>query len=217
MAGRRRRGGRAALVLVLLALVALGPTIYTRGVAMPREYSVSTAPARPVALVLGASVQPDGQPSPFLAQRLQVAKELYEAGKVRAILVTGDNGTKGYDEPTAMRTWLVEHGVPEKRIAVDYAGFDTYDSCYRAGAIFGAHEVIVVTQTYHLHRAVTICRHLGLDAIGVGDSSVSWGSEAWRRGVVREVPATWKMVVDLVTHRQPTLGERETTLDEALR
>ena len=104
--------------------------------------------------MLGAQVDPDGQPSPFLAARLALAKRLLDSGKVRVLLVSGDNMNYGYDEPQAMRRWLVDHAVPYRKIVLDYAGFDTYDSCARAVRIFGVRQAIVVTQSYHLPRAV---------------------------------------------------------------
>ncbi|MGL5405442.1 MAG: SanA/YdcF family protein [Propionibacteriaceae bacterium] len=227
MANRRQRqggGGRKprrlwlpiAVVFVVLMLLALAPTIWAWTVARPHEYSVETVSEQRVALVLGASVKADGNPSDFLAGRLAVAQQLYQAGKVRAILVSGDNGSKGYDEPTAMKNWLVTHGVPAEHIVTDFAGFDTYDSCVRAVKIFDAHDAIVVTQSYHLHRALATCRSVGLTAVGVGDSSVKNGNETWQRGVVRELGAVWKTWWDVGTHREPTLGEPEDGIAKAL-
>jgi vancomycin permeability regulator SanA len=105
-----------------------------------------------VAIVLGAQVHEDGRPSRFLEARLALAERLYESGRVRALLVTGDHGRWAYDEPGTMRRWLVEHGVPERRVVVDHAGFDTYDSCLRARRIFGVRRAVVVTQTFHVLR-----------------------------------------------------------------
>jgi vancomycin permeability regulator SanA len=139
--------------------------------------------------VLGAQVDPDGSPSPFLAARLELARRLYVAGKVRVLLVSGDNMHHNYDEPDAMRSWLVAHGVPAGKVVRDYAGFDTYDSCARAVRIFGVHRAIVVTQAFHIPRAVTLCRHLGMDADGVGDESVAQYHDEWLRGTVREYGA----------------------------
>src|SRR5262249_27661370 len=144
---------------------------WVRAEAADHIFTESTVSPAPVALVLGAQVDPGGTPSPFLAARLEVARRLYAAGQVRAILVSGDHMRWEYDEPEAMRTWLVERGVPAAKVVLDYAGFDTYDSCARAVRIFGVTKAIIVTQTYHLPRAVTLCRRLGMDASGVGDDS----------------------------------------------
>lgn len=214
----RRRGRRLLLGVVGAVVAALAPTIWVRAAAAPHEFDEAGVPATPVAVVLGASVQPNGQPSRYLAARLEVARRLFAAGRVRAILVSGDNGSRGYDEPTAMKRWLVEHGVPEGKVVADFAGFDTYDSCVRAKAVFGARQVVMVTQSYHLYRAVATCRAIGLDAVGVGDDTVrAQSASTWRHGQIRELGAAWKMVWDVLSRRQPTLGPRETSLDDALR
>jgi vancomycin permeability regulator SanA len=173
-------------------------------------------PATPVALVLGASVNPDGTPSSFLKARLDLAHELYAAGKIKVILVSGDNGTVHYNEPDNMVKYLVSVGVPAKKVVADYAGFDTYDSCVRAKKIFGVDKLTVVTQSYHLMRAVATCRAVGIDAQGVGDDSVSTYTQDWTLGEVRELLANDKMAWDVLTNRQPTLGNRETSVDQAL-
>jgi len=116
--------------------------------------------------VLGAQVYPGNIPSPFLAARLSLAKQLYDAGTVRVILVSGDHSRPDYDEPDGMKKWLTDRGVPAAKVVTDYAGFDTYDSCARAKLIFGVTRAIVVTQSYHIERAVSLCRHLGIDADG---------------------------------------------------
>ncbi len=178
--------------------------------------SVDDVPAQPVALVLGAEVYADGRPSRYLRARLDVARELFAAGKIDAILVSGD-GTPHYDETGGMRNYLIAHGVPADRIAGDYAGFDTYDSCVRAKRVFGATNVILVSQTYHLPRALTICRATGLDAWGVGDDTVRSSQEMWSYGTLRELGANLKMVWDLLSRRQPVLESHDDSLDRALR
>ncbi|GIJ70125.1 SanA/YdcF family protein [Virgisporangium ochraceum] len=175
-------------------------------------------PEAPVALVLGAQVYSTGVPSPFLEARLAIAQRLLETGKVKAILVSGDHRAWRYDEPGAMLRWLSDHGVPRTKIAMDHAGFDTYDSCVRAVKVFGVRKAIVVTQTYHLPRAVTLCRRVGVDTYGVGDESVKQFRRPWLISSNREHGACVKAVVDLVSGRDPVfLGRRETTVDEAVR
>jgi vancomycin permeability regulator SanA len=181
-------------------------------------YSAADVPPAPVALVLGALVHPDGTPSAFLTARLELAKRLYDTGKVRVLLVSGDHSRPDYDEPDTMRNWLVAHGVPAHRVVVDYAGFDTYDSCARAERIFGVRQAVVVTQTYHLDRAVALCRHLGIDASGVGDVSVRDRWFDWWRASVRERGAGVKAVYDMATGRDPRLlGPPENGVRDALR
>ena len=213
---------RGSFVLVGLGLLAgtavLGSAGWVRATAAGHTYGdaeLDRVPATPVALVLGAQVCPDGTPSAFLAGRLDLAKRLYDAGLVEVILVSGDHGAREHDEPDAMRTYLVDAGVPADKVVADHAGFDTYDSCSRAQRTFGVERLTVVTQGYHLPRAVATCRALGLDAVGVGDDSVR-GTEAWRRGALRDQVACVKTVLDLVTRRDPVLGERETSVDQAL-
>ena len=205
----------AGVGLAGVALLA-GSITYVRLSAAGHLYSETEVPAAPVALVLGAMVYPDGTPSPFLAARLDVAHRLYQAGKVRVVVVSGDNMAKEYNEPEAMRTYLVNAGMPAEAIVLDYAGFDTYDSCARALRIFGVEQLIVVTQSYHLPRAVATCRALGVDATGVGDDSARQHPRSWRRGVIRDQLACAKTVIDLITQRDPVLGQRETSVDEAL-
>jgi vancomycin permeability regulator SanA len=216
---RRTRLGRAALFLggVGVAGIALlaGSVGYVRLTAAGHLYSEAEVPPRPVALVLGAMVFPDGTPSPFLAARLDLAHRLYLARKVRVVVVSGDNGAKEYNEPEAMRNYLIDAGVPAEAVVADYAGFDTYDSAARALRIFGVDQLMVVTQSYHLPRAVATCRALGIDAIGVGDDSVR-RAVAWRRGAIRDQLACVKTVFDLISGRDPVLGEPETSVSEAL-
>ena len=220
----RRRKGRFGRAIVRLAVVGalLGTTLivapawYVRTVTDDRMMSVDDVPAQPVALVLGAEVYADGQPSRYLRARLDVARELFAAGKVKVILVSGDNSTRHYNETDGMRDYLIAQGVPANRIVGDHAGFDTYDSCVRARKVFGATRVIVVSQSYHLPRALTICRAIGLDAWGVGDDSVRSNQEMWSYGTLRELGANLKMMWDLVSRRRPVLGHHDDSLDRAL-
>ena len=160
-------------------------------------------PHAPVALVLGAQVKPDGTPSAFLAARLDLAKRLYDAGRVEMIMVSGDHRAPEYDEPVAMRDYLIKAGVPETKLILDPGGFDTYESCVRAKQIFNVAELVIVTQSYHLARAVATCRALGVDAIGVGDDSARQYVISWWRGAIRDQLACTKTVVDLLTRRHP--------------
>jgi vancomycin permeability regulator SanA len=162
----RRLLGILALSGVLLpcALVLyVGMATATRRYTDPAE-----VPARRVAIVFGAGVRPDGRPSPMLADRVEAAVQLYQLGRVQKILMTGDNSRIGYDEPTAMRRYAERLGVPAHDITLDYAGFSTYESCYRARAIFGVQQAILITQRYHLPRALYTCRSLGIDGVGLG-------------------------------------------------
>lgn len=214
--GRLVKAG--ALGVLAIAVTIVASTIWVHAKAGDHLYDEADVPAAPVAIVLGAQVYASGEPSAFLAARLEVARRLLVAGKVKVILVSGDNMQWEYDEPSAMRDWLIEQGVPDRKIVRDYAGFDTYDSCARAKQIFGVDQAIVVTQSYHLPRAVALCRQLGIDAVGVGDDTARQFRDPWVRGSVREFGACVKAVFDVVSGREPVhLGRHETGVEDALR
>lgn len=196
--------------------VPVGANLWIDRAARGHLYAAADAPSAPVALVLGAGLQPSGEPTPYLAFRLDVAKGLYDAGKVDAILVSGDNRRTDYDEPTAMLDYLVARGVPPAKIVRDFAGRDTYDSCSRAKRIFGVDRVIAITQAYHLPRAVATCRALGLDADGVGDTAGRQYAHAWSGGTRREKLAAVKAAYDVISKRDPVLGQPESGIREAL-
>ncbi|WP_328478583.1 YdcF family protein [Actinoplanes sp. NBC_00393] len=207
----------AALSATLAVGAVAGADHWVRVTASDHIYDVSSVPGAPVALVLGAQVDPGGQPSAFLAARLEIARQLYRSGKVKAVLVSGDHAEWHYDEPGAMMVWLVARGVPVSQVVLDHAGFDTYDSCARAHRIFGVNRAIVVTQTFHLPRAVALCRSLGIEASGVGDETVRIYRPHWLRGEVREHGASLKAAVDVLSGRDPVfLGRRETGVDAAV-
>jgi vancomycin permeability regulator SanA len=190
---------------------AAGSVRFVRSAAAGHIYTESDVPAAPVALVLGAQVNPDGTPSAFLAARLDLAKRLYDAGRVEMIIVSGDHLAPEYDEPAAMRNYLIGAGLPRDKVIPDLGGFDTYETCLRAKRIFDLSQLIIVTQSYHLVRAVATCRALGIDAVGVGDDSVRH-TTAWRRGTIRDQLACVKTVVDLATRPEPAPDNRQTAV-----
>ncbi|MFC6092727.1 SanA/YdcF family protein [Saccharothrix lopnurensis] len=228
--GRRLRAGaarfaraltwrRVLAAFVLLTALATTPWAWVRISSAPHRHTAADVPGAPVALVLGAGLTRSGAPTSFLAGRLDVAAELYRTGRVEVLLVSGDNGTTDYDEPGAMRDYLVARGVPGQVVVADYAGFDTWDSCTRAKRVFGVSELIVVTQSFHLPRAVALCRAAGLEARGVGhDTSRGWAVTT-AYGHFREVFAAGKAMWDgLVTRPDPTfLGPPEMGVTSALR
>jgi SanA protein len=131
-----------------------------------RYHRLEDVPARPVAIVFGARVYDGGALSPVLERRVRAGVDLYHTGKVRKLLMTGDNGRIEYDEVTAMKRRAVELGVPPEDVVRDHAGFRTYDSCYRARHVFEVDRAILVTQAFHLSRALFLARRLGIDAVG---------------------------------------------------
>lgn len=153
------------------------------------------------ALVLGAGVKDDGSPSDVLRDRLDVALSLYRAGRVDRILVSGDHRARSYDEPNAMRRYLEANGVPPEAIFMDHAGFDTYSSVWRAKHVFRAERVIVVTQDFHLPRALYVARSLGMAAEGASADRRVYRSIAWLH--VRETVSRTKAVLDVAIARRP--------------
>ncbi len=151
---------------------------------------------RPVAIVFGAGVYPDGRLSPMLADRVLTAVDLYKTGKVDKLLMTGDNSVATYNEPWHMADFAIDHGVPEEDIAFDYAGRRTYASCWRAKNIFGLDRVALVTQRFHLPRALYLCQSLGLEAVGVTADRRDYHL-ANTRYTLREVPARIKAWLDV--------------------
>lgn len=218
---RRRRALRiaaaaAAAVVLVPTMVVAGSWGWVHLSTAGRRYDVAAAPPRPVAVVFGASVRSDGTPSEFLAGRLDVARRLWSEGKVSVILVSGDNRARNYDEPTAMRRYLVRAGVPAGVVVRDPAGYDTWSTCVRARDVYGVSSAVLVSQSYHLPRALSLCRNLGLDAVGVG-SETGRGTTAWRRGTLREVVADVEAVWEMATHPAPAVpGPPSGALTDAL-
>jgi vancomycin permeability regulator SanA len=181
-----------------------------------QRVSAAAVPPTAVGIVFGAGA-PLGRPSPMLVGRLELGARLYRAGKVQVLLVTGDNSRSHYNEPLVMRDYLIGVGVPRDRIVLDYAGFDTWDSCVRAKKIFGVDRAILITQRFHLPRALTLCRSVGIHAWGVGDDSRPYAPIATTFSYLRELPAGLKAFFDLVVRPGPRfLGPREPGIRRAL-
>ncbi|SEM41579.1 SanA/YdcF family protein [Streptacidiphilus jiangxiensis] len=188
----RRTQRRGFQLLCAAALAVLLPTAVVWFQGGPRLRTVADAPAEPVVLVFGAGLD-GGKPSPYLAHRLDAAIALYKAGRVHAVLVSGDNSRVSYDEPDAMRTYLVQHGVPADHVVRDYAGFNTWDSCARARRIFGVTRALLVNQGYAIRRAVSLCQAAGIDSYGIGVEE--WHDRTWQAGVVREIASMDKAIL----------------------
>ncbi len=157
-------------------------------------------------LVLGCRVHEDGSPSLMLADRLEKGIELYESGASARLLMSGDHGRSEYDEVNTMKAFAVEQGVPSEAVFMDHAGFSTYDSIYRAKDVFQAEKIIVVSQEYHLSRALYIAERLGLDAYGVAAADISYQGATYRS--LREAAARGKDFLLAWVQAQPKfLGE----------
>lgn len=170
-------------------------------------YEAATVPERPVALVLGASIR-RGEPSAMLTDRLDAAVELYNEKKVKKLIVSGDNREEHYNEPVIMKRYLSERGIPLDDIISDYAGRRTYDSCYRLKEIFGQESAIIVTQRYHLVRALYLCRSLGIDAVGIAADRSRYAF--FSAEYARDIAASLKAWLDINFFKPtPILGKQE--------
>ena len=177
-----------ALLLILASSTALMVNRNVESVGTKYIANANDVPNADAILVLGAYVLPNGTVSSMLNDRLTVGYELYEHGKAPKLLVSGDHGSKDYDEVNAMKTFLKNKGVPSQDIFMDHAGFSTYESVYRARDIFKVQKVIIVTQGYHLMRAVFDARELGLEAYGVASDLHDYG-QVMNMYKIREIAA----------------------------
>jgi SanA protein len=195
-------GGAALLILLV-------PRLITGIHAADRIYNEPDAPAERVAIIFGAGLRRDGTPTAMLRDRVLTGAELYFEGKVEKLLMSGDNRFVDYNEPESMRQFAISVGVPAEAIVLDYAGRRTYDTCYRAKAIFGVESALLVTQDFHLPRALFLCNMLGLETTGVAAMHCYWNGSpfVWD---VREQFATIAAFLDLyVSTPLPVLGDPE--------
>ncbi len=193
----------------LLAIL-LCARLLTMLYAHPRTKPLAEAPSAPVAIVFGAGLLRDGSPTAVLQDRVKTAADLYLAGKVEKILMSGDNRFVNYNEPAAMKAFAVQLGVPAEDIVLDYAGRRTYDTCFRAGAIFQVEEAILVTQRFHLPRAIYTCNMLGLPASGVPADQRTYRQGALAYWTIRETLATLVALWEVhITRPLPVLGDPE--------
>lgn len=195
-----------ALGVIILVLSRLVTGLYAR----PKTYTAAEVPSRRVAIVFGAGVWRNGIASPVLQDRVQMATNLFFEGKVEKILMSGDNRFVDYNEPEVMREVAISLGVPDEAIVLDYAGRRTYDTCYRAKAIFGVSEAILVTQAFHLPRALYECNQLGIDAVGVETNLRVYRKSSVLYWNARELFATVAALWDVnISHPIPVLGNPE--------
>jgi SanA protein len=192
-------GGAVAMVL----LIALA-NVYVLMKGGDSTSKVADVPKSEVAIVPGALVKPDGEMSAMLADRVEQASSLWHAGKVEKVLVSGDHGTWKYDEPDTMRKALVRDGVAPEDVFEDHAGFDTWATMVRARSIFGVNQAVVITQGFHMPRALYLAGAAGIDATGLTADLHTWGYQG-RKSAVREVLSRVKAVAD-VTFDTPTLA-----------
>jgi SanA protein len=169
---------------------------------------VENIPAQKAALVLGAAKNIGNRPNLYFTYRIQAAKKLYDSGKVKAFVVSGDNSRKNYNEAEDMRQALIEAGVPDSIIHADYAGLRTLDSVVRMYEIFGQKSFIVVSQQFHNERAVFLAQYYGLTAYGYNAKDLSLNQSSYRTKI-RELFARVKVFIDIATGKEPKyLGEK---------
>ena len=204
-----RLGAVVAALALVCALAAAGLSIYVCFQAKPYLMTAEDAAALEqvdAILVLGCGVRPDGTPSLMLRDRLEMGLKLYEAGAAPKLLMSGDHGRVEYDEVNAMRDYALERGVPSEDVFMDHAGFSTYESMYRARDIFQCEKILIVSQRYHLYRAVYDARALGLEAYGVAAEDIAYTGQVMREA--REVLARDKDFFYCIFKPEPTyLGE----------
>ena len=201
------------LLCFLALLLPLGAYMAVKVNARHKNFvSTANVPYNKVGLVLGTSPKmPSGKPNFFFTSRIDAAARLYKSGKVSYLLVSGDNGSKQYDEPTAMRDALVAAGVPAKAIYLDYAGFRTLDSVVRADEIFGQSSITIVSHRFHNERAIYIAEHHGMKAVGFCAKDARLTKRSLMTTLVRESASRVKMFLDFITGRKPKyLGEKIT-------
>ena len=193
---------------VVLVAIVIGANAYillsTDGEATA---NVADVPHSQVAIVPGALVQPNGRMSGMLADRVRQADALWKAGKVDRILVSGDHGAWVYDEPDTMRKALVADGVPGRVIFEDHAGFDTWATMVRARSIFGVRDAVVVTQGFHMPRALYLAHEAGIDATGLTADQHKWGYQG-QRSEIREIFSRVKAIAD-TTLNTPAMGGKK--------
>lgn len=210
---KKEKWKRYLLVLLCVCAVGLGSVLgmnayvlHVTGNAILTPERAAGLPDVDCILVLGCQVWADGRPSGMLEDRLKQSIELYELGAAPKLLMSGDHGREEYNEVGAMKEYAISAGVPSEDVFMDHAGFSTYESIYRAKEIFGADRIIIVTQEYHLYRALYIAQELGVEAYGVSSDLRTYGGQVMRE--CREVLARCKDCIGVLFKPLPTyLGD----------
>ena len=193
-----------SLLLVIISRLMTG--LYAR----PKIYSAADVPTTRVAIVFGAGLWRNGTATPVLIDRVTTAANLYLAGKVEKLLMSGDNRFEDYNEPAVMRKLALSLGVPDEAIVLDYAGRRSYDTCYRAKAIFGVTDAILVTQAFHLPRVIYLCNQLGVNSVGVKADLRVYQTPSLLYWNARELLATVAALWDInIGHPVPVMGDKE--------
>lgn len=196
------------LLILLIGFICVANYLIVKNAENKTSFEIGDLKKNKVGLLLGTSKHlKSGYINPYYTYRLEAAVELYKSGKIDFILVSGDNGSQGYDEPTAFREDLIKNGIPENKIVLDYAGFRTLDSVIRAKEIFGQTKITIISQKFHNERAIYLAEKNGIQAVGYNAKNV-----AKRFGIkvqLREYLARTKVFLDIVFNVKPKyLGEK---------
>ncbi len=189
-----------AVVLLLLGFLAVG-ALWGSKQWVDRRYGAAIlppaeAPNAPIAIVFGAGLRRNGTPTPVLYDRVATAVQLYQAGKVAELLMSGSRVSESYDEPAAMKELAISLGVPAQAVRTDSGGTRTLTTCLRAMTEFGIDQALLVSQSYHLPRALATCDSLGLEAVGISADLRPYHPRAIRIWETREIPATLVALVE---------------------
>jgi SanA protein len=200
-------------IILITLLIAATPFILFFHLTRPLSSKIftETNQVQPAyaALVLGAGIRNDGTPSDILRDRIETGVQLYKAGKVKKLIMSGDNRVSHHNEPEAMKNAAVELGVPESDIQPDYAGRRTYDSCWRAKNIFSQNQIVIVTQSFHLPRALYLCTQLGIHSQGLAADTDHYSAWNWKYWSFRDILSFSKSLFDLyVLHPNLVKGDK---------
>lgn len=201
---RRRKGCLG--FLLLLAAIAAFPFVWRSAVTQiygRQIYAPADVPAERIAIVYGAAVYGNGRLSAVVHDRMETAIALYESGQVQKLLISGDNQDPSYNEPGAMMAYAIQRGIPPEDIQPDYAGLRTYDTCYRAKHIFQVESAVLITQDFHLPRALFTCSALGIEVVGVAADRQPYRAARWFE--TRETAATLVALWDVIRRGTPAV------------
>ncbi len=198
------------ITILLMPVLSLIPRWITHQYALNKVFTAEDSPSTRVAIIFGAGLRRDGSPTAVLRDRVATGVDLYQSGKVEKLLMSGDNSYLNYNEPGAMAEYAHQLGVPNEDIVMDFAGRRTYDTCYRAKYIFKVDHAVLVTQGFHLPRAIFTCGQLGIDSFGVLANRRTYSRAAYSYWHFREIPATVRAIWDLWIQKPvPLLGSPE--------
>ncbi len=209
----KSKAGKVLVATLVAGLIFVAPIVVVGSYEKNIYADINVIPIHKVGIVFGAGVKENGQPSDVLKDRLKTAAELYKAGKIEKILVSGDNRFENYNEPESMYEYLTGTlGIPEENVFQDFAGRRTFDTCIRAKEIFGVEEAILITQEYHLKRAIFTCEGVGIKSVGFSATRQPYVLDKYFK--LRELAATYKAFFDVYIWQPDYIAGKIETLSE---